>query len=231
RDGGDRRANLRDTVDAVRPADSLRPLWAQGMARAGKPRRAAAFAGRATPASASVKGWDGEIFPVPHPSVGENSWPKNKLEDGMASSWIAVSPTATDVDYCLLIAVTSPEPLSSLRSNATSSPTATLSISAGAALNAMVIAGQFASAIGPCSSVMVPAVSSIAFTVPVPLATFAVSAGIAMLPMSPDISPIVADASVVLSGLSVFWPQAASSTALPSAKMDSNFISGLLFLG
>ena len=76
------------------------------------------------------------------------------------------------------IAVTSPALPTSVRSKSTLSPTATASVIVGAALHAIVIAGHLASGIGPWSSVTVPAVLSMAVTVPWPLAMIgAVAAG------------------------------------------------------
>src|SRR3546814_21176018 len=60
--------------------------------------------------------------------------------------------------HCLWIAVTSPALPVSVRSKSTLSPTLAASVIAGAALNAIVIAGHLASGIGPWSSVIVPAV-------------------------------------------------------------------------
>src|SRR3546814_3144645 len=97
-----------------------------------------------------------------------------------------------------------------------------LSSSPGLALKAMVMAGQLASGIGPWSRVTVPAALSIAVTVPLPFAILAaLSAGMAIFPMSPDISPLLDAASVaefaaVVSLDSVFWPQAASRAVTPS---------------
>src|SRR3546814_3322538 len=59
------------------------------------------------------------------------------------------------------------------------------------------MAGRLASGIGPWSRVTVPAALSIAVTVPLPFAILAaLSAGMAIFPMSPDISPLLDAASV-----------------------------------
>src|SRR3546814_18002287 len=74
---------------------------------------------------------------------------------------------------------------------------------AGAALNAIVIAGHLASGIGPCASVMVPAPFSISVTVPCPLARIGVAAAGAIALLS--VLPVISEES----GVSAFWPQAA----------------------
>src|SRR3546814_748593 len=106
--------------------------------------------------------------------------------------------------------------ISDWSSDVCSSDLLTLSSSSGLALKAMVMAGQLASGIGPWSRVTVPAALSIAVTVPLPFAILAaLSAGMAIFPVSPDISPLLDAASVaefaaVVSLDSVFWPQARS---------------------
>src|SRR3546814_13827595 len=85
---------------------------------------------------------------------------------------------------------------------------------AGAALNAIVIAGHLASGIGPCASVMVPAPLSIAVTVPCPLARIGVAAAGAIAILS--VLPVIPEES----GVSAFWPQAAVRPARPKTRIN-----------
>src|SRR3546814_9497362 len=85
---------------------------------------------------------------------------------------------------------------------------------AGAALNAIVIAGHLASGIGPCASVIVAAPLSIAVTVPCPLARIGVAAAGASVILS--VLPVISEES----GVSAFWPQAAVRLARPKAKLN-----------
>src|SRR3546814_10259426 len=84
---------------------------------------------------------------------------------------------------------------------------------AGAALNAIVIAGHLASGIGPCASVMVPAHLSIAVTVPCPLARIGVAAAGAIAILS--VLPVISEES----GVSAFWPQAAVRPERPKTRL------------
>src|SRR3546814_3350299 len=92
---------------------------------------------------------------------------RRRAADGYWRRWRRAPETQRQLHpHCLWIAVTSPALPVRVRSKSTLSPTLAASMIAGAALNAIVIAGHLASGIGPWSSVIVPAVLSMAVTVP-----------------------------------------------------------------